>query len=174
MNVLKAINQKGQTIVEVAVALSVAVVIVSAIVVSIINALNNEKFGVSQNQATQLAQGGVDLFRDLSQSDWVTFTSYGSASLNGLTSCLPEVNPIPPGARHAIGCSPNAGNNTYVREINVELNVCVTPTPGVINSARVKSTVRWADTKCTDSANPYCHKTEVVSCMFKPFVNSSP
>ncbi|MEK7559177.1 MAG: hypothetical protein AAB521_02620 [Patescibacteria group bacterium] len=169
MNVLKAINQKGQTIVEVAVALSVAIVIVSAIVVSIINALNNEKFGVNQNQATQLAQGGVDLFRDLSQSDWVTFTTYSAAA----GYCLPQINPTP--QLKAGPCIPNAGSNTnLVREIKVELNACISPTPAVPNNGRVTSTVRWADTKCTDSANPYCHKTEVVSCMFKPFINSSP
>lgn len=173
MNIYKKIiNQKGQTLLEVMLALSVAILITSAIVVSIINALNNEQFGVSQNQATQLAQEGVDLFRNLSQSDWATFVTYGSSSLNGKTSCLPQVNPTPstwPGL--PAGCGQNAGK--FVREIKVELDVCITPPPANI-SGRVTSTVKWADTKCTGTGDAqYCHKTEVVSCMFRPYINST-
>lgn len=168
MNILKNINsQKGQTLLEAMLALSIAILIVSAVVVSIINALNNEKFGVSQNQATQLAQEGVDLFRNLSQSDWASFVGYGG------DWCLPQVNPIP-GSKIGGKCDANAGPaGNFVREIKVELNACITPTPAVPNNGRVTSTVRWADTKCTDSLNPYCHKTEVVSCMFRPYINSN-
>lgn len=169
----KIINQKGQTLLEVMLSLSVAILIASAIVVSIINALNNEQFGVSQNQATQLAQEGVDIFRNLSQSDWASFVSYGNVDGTAINWCLPQVNPtpIPLGS----GCNPNAGNNNrFVREIKIELNRCITPTPGANISGRVTSTVKWADTKCTGTGNAqYCHKTEVVSCMFRPYINST-
>lgn len=175
MNIFKnIISQKGQTLLEVMLALSIAILIVSAIVVSIINALNNEQFGVSQNQATQLAQEGVDLFRNLSQSDWVAFKNYGYPdTTTARVWCLPQANPTP--TPLGSGCVPNAGNNNrFVREIKVEMNSCITPTPGITDiSGRVTSTVKWADTKCTDSQNPFCHKTEVVSCMFRPYINSS-
>ena len=170
-----ACRQKGQTLLEVMLALSIAILIVSAVVASILNALNNEQFGVSQNQATQLAQEGVDLFRNLSQSDWATFTNYGRRdTTDAISWCLPQVNPtpIPLGS----GCAPNAGNNDrFVREIKVELNSCITPTPGITNiSGRVTSTVKWGDGKCTGTGDDqYCHKTEVVSCMFRPYINST-
>ncbi len=168
-------RQAGQTLLEVMLALSIAILIVSAIVVSIINSLNNEQFGVSQNQATQLAQEGVDLFRNLSQSDWATFTSYGRLdTTDAISWCLPEVNPTPysrPGL--PAGCGLNPGNR-FVREITIELNMCITPTPGANISGRVTSTVKWADGKCTGTGDAqYCHKTEVVSCMFRPYINSN-
>lgn len=170
MSILNTIREnKGQTLLEVMVGLSIAILIISAIVVSVINALNNEQFGVSQNQATQLAQEGVDYFRDLSQSDWASFITYSASS----GYCLAQ-NSLTPETRPATGCTANAG---LKREIYVELNStsCLTPTPPVINNARVTARVKWTDGKCSGSGDAlYCHKTEVISCMFKPFTNSSP
>lgn len=176
MNIFRKItNQKGQTLLEVMVALSIASLIVSAIVVSIINALNNEQFGVNQNQATQLAQEGVDLFRNLSQSDWSSFVGYGNSDGTPRSWCLPQVNPTP-AVKPAGGCSRNAGNNNiFIREVKIELNSCITPTPGITNiSGRITSTVKWADGKCIGTGDTqYCHQTQVVSCMFRPYINST-
>ena len=162
--------QAGQTLLEVLVALGIAIVIASAIVVAVIFSLNNEQFGISQNQSTHLAQEGLDIFRNLSQTDWNKLAGY-----NSVDYCLPQVsNPIPsPKPGIAPWCIPSAGN--FVREIKFEPNLCIFPTPATTLNVKVTSSVRWTDGKCLGTGDlKYCHQVQLVSCMFKPLSSSTP
>ena len=160
-------TQKGQTLLEVMVAMSIAILIISAVVISIINALNNQQFGINQNQATHLAQEGTDIFRNLAQSNWESFKSYGNSTAP-VTRCLPQVNPTPGPAG---GCTTlNAGSPLkFIRQVKIELNQCNSGSTDI--SGKVTTTVSWIDGKCP--AGVYCHKTEVASCMFRPYINST-
>jgi len=157
--------QGGQTLLEVMIALGAATLVMSAIVVVVISSLSNEQFGISQNQATHFAQEGLDVIRNTSQSDWGTFATY-----NGYY-CLPENGTVPT-PRTEPSCSQNL-SPSFVREIRIERNNCVSPTPPTTTNGKVTAYVKWSDGKCP-VLDQYCHKVELTSCFFKPITVSYP
>lgn len=69
--------QKGQSLAEVLVVLSVAAVILTTLMVIIINSLKNAQFAQTQVQATKYAQEALDtlkMIRDRDQDGTVTFS----------------------------------------------------------------------------------------------------
>lgn len=57
------LNQKGQSLVEVIVALSIAVVVVMAFTSATLNAIRDAQFAKNQNQATRISQKTLELVR---------------------------------------------------------------------------------------------------------------
>lgn len=145
----KEILMKGQTLIEVLVALSAVVMIVSAIAVVIIASLNNAQFSRDQDLATKYAQEGMEILRKVRNSDYTTFKSYGG------TYCLAKGQASLPSS--TTSCTATNVDN-FVRMIQIE------QTPGCNpNSAKATVTVAWTDGKC-QSSSVFCHKTELVSC----------
>jgi Tfp pilus assembly protein PilV len=145
------LNQKGQSLVEALVALAAAAVIVSAIAIAVITSVNNSDFSRSQNIATQYAQEGIEVLRNLSETSWTTFSTYSG------TYCLAQdsTSLTVPGS----GCAQNI-NTTYVRQ------VMITPGSGTCSgNTKVTVTVFWGDGKCTSASNPYCHSVVLDSCL---------
>ena len=158
MRFLNLRSQKGQSLLEVMVALAAASMIIAAVVGAVVSALNNEKYGTSQNQATQYAQEGLDILRNSSQADWNVFMTQSG------TYCLGENQPIP--SPPAGSCGENIGHS--IREIIIEHHRCgITPYPASPTNAQVTSIVKWSDGKCPGS-NLYCHQVKLVSCFYKP------
>lgn len=155
-------REKGQSILEVMIALAAASIVISAVVAAVVSALSNESFSIKHNQATQIAQEGLDSMRNISQSDWDYFASYGaSAYCFGDDEILIE--------RTVSICPENVGS--FIREILVEQNTCIPsePTPPPVNDVKISAVVRWADGKCTGSGlDQWCHKVTLTSCYFKP------
>ncbi len=56
-------NQKGQTLMELVVVISVAVIVVGALVFATVSSLRNAQFAKNQSQATQLAQEAIEKVR---------------------------------------------------------------------------------------------------------------
>lgn len=148
---------KGQTLIEALVALGAAVIIVSAITAVVISALNNAQFSKNQNLATQFAQQGMEIMRQMRDSDWTTFNGLESA-----TYCLnKESNSL---TSYGLGCGQNV--DMFIREVHIDKssdssNSCINNTE--VNT-EVTVSVLWSDNKCTSSTNPFCHKVELVSC----------
>jgi type II secretory pathway pseudopilin PulG len=59
------INQQGQTLIEVLIALTVGVLILGALVIATIVSIRNAQFSQNQLQATKFAQEGIDLVRTI-------------------------------------------------------------------------------------------------------------
>ncbi len=145
-------NQKGQTLVESLIALAVAVVIVSAIVVSVISSLSNAQYTKNQNLANQYASQGMEVVRGIRNTSWDTISSY-----NG-DYCLPEnqTTLIAKGT----GCSPKQNvAGVFLREVNIDHN-----SPSCDQTLGITVNVSWSDGKCTDSSNSFCHVVSLVSC----------
>ncbi len=147
------ISQKGQSLVEALVALGAAVIIVSAMAIVIVTAVNNSDFSKYQNQATQYAQQGIELLKEKSQSNWSTFSAYQGGY------CLSENSTT---LTPSSGCNsiPNI-SNFFIRSVTINQNH---PTCNRI-AARVVVNVSWKDGKCTSSSNPYCHIVSLESCL---------
>ena len=144
-------DQKGQTLVEVLIAMATAVAVLSAIAITVVSSLSNVEFTKNQNQATQFSREGLEVVRRLAKSNWTTFETYNAADY-----CLAK------GATTLTTMGPNGcGQNvdTFVRKIEIEQN-----SPSCQLNARIASIVSWSDSKC-GSANVFCHEVTLDSCI---------
>lgn len=147
---LKA-KEKGQTLIEVLVALATGVAVISAMAVTVITSLNNVEFTKNQNLATQYSREGIEIIRRLARSNWATFANYkstfyclaqGSKTLTTITGN---------------NCGQNVG--IFIRQINIEQN-----SPGCQSNAKISSIVSWSDSKCEPNS-PFCHQVRLDSCI---------
>ena len=144
-------SNKGQSLIEALVALGAAVVIISAVAISVITAVNNADYSKIQNQATAYASSEMEVLHQQSRADWTTFN--GATYLG--THCVDEngIMSLPSGG---ICPPPNTGN--FKRQVDIN--------PGDINNCssatRVIVTVFWKDGRCPVS--DYCHNTKLESC----------
>ncbi len=168
----KISNEKGQTLIEVLVALTAAVVIIGAIVSASLSALNNSDFARDQNIATQYTQAGIELIRDMRNEN---IASISAELLPDDTYCLAKAcSDLDSNNAQCWVKTTSCGQNVdkFVREVVVEHDSAdcnVSPTPnGQVNalSANVKITVRtsWYDPKCQDTLNPFCHSVTLSTC----------
>lgn len=140
---------RGDTLIEVLIALAVATVIISAITVLGTTSLSNAKFVANQDQASKYAQEGLEIVRQIRNSNYVGFASYngvyclakGTTSLGtAVTSCT----------------TPNI-DNKFVRSVQITQNGGCGA-----NLANTTVLVSWTDGKCT--SGEYCHSSKFNSC----------
>lgn len=176
---MKINREKGQTLIEVLAAFSVAITLLFGITTAVIYSLNGVQFTKYQNLANQYAQQGMEVVKNIWNSDLTTFNNLtgnyclyvNSKTLlvkdelirNGCTA-TGQPNPTP---------LPNAPS--FAREINItkyspecQPSPPPPPTPPpAFEGTHVKVKVSWTDNKCTNISNLYCHKVELVSCLSK-------
>jgi len=152
-------GERGQTLLETLLALSVSVFILGAITTVVISSLNSAQFTKNQNLAGQYAREGMEIVRKIRDSGtWTAFSgidgiyclSSGSASLPSSSASCP-----PP---------PNIAG-IFIREINIISNSSDCPSATPPNGTKVTSKVSWTDGKCPP--NVYCHKAEITSCLHR-------
>lgn len=168
----RAFFQKGQTLIEVLVALTAATVIIAAIVTASLNSLNNSEYSRDQGAATQYTQQGMEIIRSMRNID---IASLSAQYLPDSTYCLAKTcTSLTPSNSSCWQKNTNCGQNVdkFVREVTIlraqtDCNTSPTPigSPGVFAS-NVKVIVKtaWFDPKCTDSTNPFCHSVVQSSC----------
>ena len=169
-------QQAGQTLIELLVGLSAAVVVISAITVAGISSLNNAQFSRDQNLATQYTQEGLEIMRNMRD---LNIASINASSLPDGVYCLAKtcaginknISDANCGPRNGLRCSQNV--NSFVREVTISHNdpFCngngptpLTPTPAV-DTVKVSVSTYWTDPKCTSSSNTYCHSVLFTSCL---------
>ena len=172
---------KGQTLVEVLVALSSAVIIITAITILVISSLNNAEYGKNQNLATQYAQEGMEIIRKIRDSDPQTF--YGIAdgqycldrNSTTLQAKIASGNQVRlSGCPHGATDPKENVDGIFSREVILEANVgdcntavpTPTPTPPPAQgNIKVTVLVSWTDGKCTTGI--LCHQSKLISCFSK-------
>jgi hypothetical protein len=156
-------SEKGQTLIETVIALGAAVLVISAITVAVVSGLSNSQFSKAENLATNYAQQGIEIVRQLSQSNWASFTSltntYYCLSSGSATLTQKGIN----------GCGQNIG--TFVREVDIYQNSSACQGSA---SAKLAVVVSWSDSKCTNVNNVYCHQVELDSCVANLNSNITP
>jgi Tfp pilus assembly protein PilV len=152
----KIYGQNGQTLIEALVALGASVLVISAITVAVVAALNNTEYSKNQNMATQYAQQGMETIRQISDSNWTLFSSYNSGSF-----CLDQNSTVlSPIDQSSLNCGQNFG--IYSRQVDIVKND--SSNTRCQGSVLVAVTVFWGDGKCTDSNKPLCHNVSLSSC----------
>ena len=144
-------KERGQTLIEVLVALATGVAVISAMAVTVITSLNNVEFTKNQNQATQYSREGIEIVRRLARSNWATFANYRSTFY-----CLSQGGAVLT-TMTGNNCGQNAG--IFMRQINIEQN-----SPSCQSNAKISSIVSWSDSKC-ESSKPFCHEVRLDSCI---------
>lgn len=140
---------RGDTLIEVLVALAVAAVVISAITALGITSLNNAKYIATQEQASKYTQEGMETIRKIRNGNYAAFAGYSG------TYCL-----IKNAASLTAGpCTTPNIDNTYIRSVEIVQNGdCVGA-----NIAHATVRVSFNDGKC--AAGTYCHTTESSSCL---------
>lgn len=165
-------NQNGQSLIEVLVSLATAAIIIGAITVATISALNNAIYSKNQNLANTYAQQGIEIVRNMRDRNYSTFSE-----LNGyycLAKTCTDINPSgssvndPCGAK-SILCAQNVGGenvDTFVRQVFVDPNgtYCSDATSTSTQATQVTVDVSWFDAKC-GTTNVFCHHVTLSTCL---------
>ena len=164
---------KGQTLIEVLVALGVSVLIVSAISAAILSALSNAQYSKNQNTATQYAQEGMEIVRNFRNSDLTAFSALLGNPNEQKSYCLDKGfttidkennvrNNLIAGCSGTNNISPKGQNvDIFARQVTLEKSggSCGN------NVTKVTVFVSWSDSKCASTQNIFCHKVQIISCL---------
>ena len=147
-------GEAGQTLMEILLAFSVAVLILSAIVIVVITSLSNAQYTKNQNLANSYAREGMAVIKKLRDSSWIQFSSltYPNYCL-GPTLTLTEASPL-------LLCRQNGYlvGEIFSREVNFVHNSL-----DCSSGSKATVTVSWADSKCP-VGNSLCHNVQLITC----------
>ncbi|MDO8620793.1 MAG: hypothetical protein Q7R31_00700 [Candidatus Levybacteria bacterium] len=152
--------ERGQTLIEVLVALGAAVAVLFGITVAVISSLNNAQFTQNQNLANKYASQGMEIVRQLRDS-----SSSGLSQYSNTYYCLGQDGEL---KAKGLGCGQNVG--VFVREVNLDQNSSSCGETGVLSTVLVS----WSDSACANISNPYCHQVKLISCFSNPATISAP
>ena len=157
--------QAGQTLIEVLLAFSVSILVLSAIVVGITTSLSNTQYTKNQNLANSYAKEAMAVVRQIRDSGWTKLSQYTSNAiycLNQNDTILKDVTPP------LTNCGTNVAG-IFSRQVKFEQNsdLCkADPScsgPSCVRGSNVAVTVLWSDNKCP-VGTPFCHKVELITC----------
>lgn len=159
-------GERGQSLLEVLIALSASVSILGAITVVVISSLSNTQFTKNQNLANQYAREGIEVTRKVRDSSWIGFAAYSSGNY-----CLSQGSAVLPLSPLAVGsaCPQNVG--IFVREISIGHSSADCPNT-ISNGSKVTSRTSWSDGKCP--AGNYCHKVALTTCFHNVNTKTAP
>lgn len=151
--------QKGQLLIEALVAMALVGIITTGIVTSLIYSINNASIAKSQNIATSYAQEGLDIARNLKDSNFTSFSSLGGYYY------------LPKGYSTLASGNPSTLGDKFTRQIYIDQSGKEKPSdldPKCTNfpSAYVASIVTWSDTRCRSGSK--CHRVVLNSCFTDP------
>jgi len=146
------INESGQSLIEVLIALAASVAVVSAIAVTVITSLSNAEFTKSQNLATQYSREGMEIVRQIAKNNWTDFLNYKNVNY-----CLNKGS-ITPTTMVGLNCGKNI-DNIFDRQLTIDPKSL-----RCISSIEITSTVLWTDSKC-QTGDILCHQIKLRSCL---------
>jgi Tfp pilus assembly protein PilV len=185
---------RGQSLLEVLITLSVATIIIGAVAAAIVIALANTKFVGTQTTASEYAQQAMEIMKQIKDADYATYSTYATnnycfeANQQEPNASSSNTNGVP----NTNGCSINLGS--YVREVDIEKDSCDCgsnlATADQVRVDKVTVTVAWSDNKCNSSGtvpigvssgttcssglqnrinSKYCHTVVLSSCFTRLF-----
>jgi type II secretory pathway pseudopilin PulG len=141
----------GQMLLEVILAIAMAIITVGAVMMIIVASLGRAQYSKNQDLANSYAREGIDTVRKMRDSNWSDFHSRnGSYCLNQGAVTLGSTP-----------CTANVGG-IFTRSVSLEQNSSDC-SGGGSNGTKTTVTVSWPDNKCP-SSKPYCNNVTLVSC----------
>lgn len=139
-------NNKGQAMVEVAIALAIALVIITALMSLVLTSLTSAQYSSKLNDATQYTQEGLEIVRAL------------NGNYNETHYCLGDSLPPLLISEGDDGCPPNVLDEKFIRSVELRKNAC----DGGLTKVIVSTS--WEDGKC-QGQNTYCQKSTQATCV---------
>lgn len=157
---------RGQSLLEITVALGSLGVLLAVCAIAIINALGNAQEAKFQNQASIYAQEGVEILRQMRDSDWGSFNNLSGVYCMADTCSTLSAN----GAcgKRVGSCGTNA--DIYRREVTLDKNYPLC-SQGGNNGTRATVSVSWNDSKCS-GGNNFCRNVKVETCFSNLYGNT--
>lgn len=157
-------NSYGQTLVEAIIALTVLMLIITALATLTLNSVNNSIFLRNQDNANKYAQEGMDFIAIHKKQDYTVFSSItnGDWCLDYDTATGTPKWPL-------ISVTSSQCYSSYTsfsHTVNILANGCTTAGN---NGIQVTLTVGWTDAKCIGGA--YCHRAKLQSCFTNSNIN---
>lgn len=139
---------KGQTLIELLVAIGILGIVITSLVAVVIASLGNAQYSKNQIQATQLAQEGLEIVHQWRDGNYQEFHDMlsGTYCLNAGSSTLDN------------NCPAKVNVNNFFRQVTLTSSGCGA------NITLVNVKVSWQDGKCTAS-NPFCHSSQLSTCL---------
>ena len=153
-------SQKGQMLIEALLALAFAVVIITAVVIAVITSLNNTSFTKNQNLAAQYAQEGLDIARNMKDSNYSGFRALpngGYYCVNKINGTLSDIGFCPPVEEFSRQIYVDHGTSSLGGRDENGRERCE------VGSSFVASIVSWGDSKCEEE-DTQCHSIQLDSC----------
>lgn len=159
-------GEAGQTLLEILLAFSVSILVLSAVIFGITTSLSNTQYTKNQNLANSYAREGMAIVRKTRDSGWSQFVS---SYTTNTTYCLNQGSTelISASGPPTVVCGINVG--IFTREIIFEhdsLSCCSNSSPICemgIKGSKAAVKVSWSDNKCP-VGTPFCHKVELITC----------
>ncbi len=162
-------NNRGQTLIEALIALTIILTIMSVTTVAVITSLNNANFIKLQTQSNKIAQEGMEHIRDqiVNKNLFAGFPSNPNI-FNSSGKCMGPDNVIQAGNAPSpiTNPCPVLIDGKFSRVVRFTNAQCDSTNSSFANGVRVVVTVHWRDGKC--SGTTYCHKQEITSCFTNP------
>jgi Tfp pilus assembly protein PilV len=166
-------NQRGQTLLEVLLAFSVSILVLSAVILGIITSLSNTQYTKNQGLADSYAQEGVSVIRKIRDSSWYDFSNNLKSFTTNVKYCLDKDLKF-----NEVSLTQNCSGNVYgvgasgifSREVVFEHNSssCCPDNTKVcdisVRGSKITVTVSWSDGKCP-VGTPLCHKVDLITCL---------
>lgn len=137
--ILKIAHQKGQTLVEAIIAISVVVLLVTGLIAGTSASLKTSQSGRSRDQAVKLAEEGLEHARSLRDSSWNTLTAYSGTYCFDPTSQTPLVS----SSNGTCATKKTTSDTVFTRLITFTITgtrVTVVSTVSYVENSRVQST----------------------------------
>ncbi len=155
-------SEKGETLIEAILALSISVIIATAVVTAVISSLSNSNGIKAKNTATNFAQEGLDRVRDVKTQDFSLFTT----SYPTNTYCMDSTGNLTPYSGSCGKLESIYLRTAYINHTGQDQRA--TATQPCASGSFVAVKVAWTDSKCQSSLD-YCRNVELSSC----FVNTN-
>ena len=160
------LNLRGQSLIEITVALGALAILLTVSATAITSALNNSQEAKFRNQASIYAQQGAEVLRQMRDSSWTSFDSL-SGTYCMADTCTQLASSGNCG-RKTGACGQNIGN--YNREVTILRNDPQCSNAGN-NATRVSVIVSWTDSKCT-SGTTFCRQVKIETCFSNIYGNT--
>lgn len=173
--------QAGQTLLEILLAFSVSILVLSAVIIGITTSLSNTQYTRNQNSANSYAQEGMSVVKQIRGSSWNNFCSSYVASNYCLSQDLSKLSDY-----DGNNCIAKGIVGIFVRKVELVHNssdccpdntkTCASGTCEFsTRGSKVTIKVSWSDNKCpTGTGTPLCHKVELITCLSNVDQKQSP
>lgn len=136
--------QRGQSMLELIIALAVSVIIITAVVVAASNSVRNSTYSKNNAASTRYAQEGMEWLRSQRDQSWTTFSGKASAG-SGTDWCIQTLSW--PGINGVCSSSQTIANTSYLRQVNLKLKDYAPPgaPDGINDTVEATLTVKWTE-----------------------------